>query len=243
VSDSSAYIKIIDKLDQYEVLSVLERKDLLLDIQKVAELHLEPEVIEPDSVCPVTKQEVIIPCQLTQCRYWVEHQWTKNCALNFMASQEVDQLSVEQVSFLYRKSVERVNSIYNRSFKVLQRHYLRDMLRNKGVPQFSFVPGFCVSCQSKLWEEDLADGNLRLTDQFGYCSVECKKQLPPQYFEIEHFFQADFYEIVKLGSELFNFYYLEDILGFQPNVLRNRLEKLRDSSESNDNKKKKKKAF
>lgn len=222
-------LKIIDKrLDNYEALSVLELKSLIEDLQKVAEVGPAPLVSAPESVCPLSKQGVITACQLRTCRYYVDHKWTKNCSLNFMASQGVDHLSVDQVSLLYRKSTERVNSIYSRALKIVQRHYLRDMLRNKGVPQFSFLPGFCPACQTRLLEEDLADDSLRLRDGYGYCSAECKKQFPANYFEIESFFQADFYQIVRVGSEIFNFYYLEEILGFQLNVLRNRLEKLRD---------------
>lgn len=184
---------------------------------------------EPDSVCPMTKEEVRLPCGLKQCRYWVEHEWAKNCSINFMATQEKENLSVEQVSLLYRKAPERVDSIYKRSFKIVQRHYLRDVIRNKGVPQFRYISGFCVTCQSKLLDNEITNPALRLDADFGYCSTDCKRQVPPSFFEIERFFQADFFRVVEIGSELFNFYYLEEMLGFQPNVLRNRLEKLRDS--------------
>jgi hypothetical protein len=58
--------------------------------------------------------------------------------------------------------------------------------------------------------------------------VECKKHYSPQYFEIEQFFESEFFRVIEVGAEIFNFYYLEEILGFQQNVLRNRLEKIRD---------------
>lgn len=96
------------------------------------------------------------------------------------------------------------------------------------MPRFKFLPGFCVTCQSRLTDEELADASLLLTDGFGYCTPECKKQYTPQYFEIERFFESEFFKILEIGAELFTFYYLEEILGFQPNVLRNRLEKIRD---------------
>jgi hypothetical protein len=221
-------LKIIDeKLNRFDSLTVLEKQIFFTELQKIASVEQKTHEEEIESVCPVTKQEVVAECQLKTCRYWVEHSWTKNCALNFMASQEIDALTVEQVSLLFRKSSNRIDSIYQQCFKIVQRHYLRDTLRNKGVPQYNFIPGYCVSCQTRLLEEDLANDALRLEHGHGYCSPECKKTFPPNYFEIEKFFQADFYRIIQVGSELFNFYYLEEILGFQPNVLRNRLEKLR----------------
>jgi len=216
------------KLDQFEQLTALERKDVLHSLHKYAQVN-HHQFDEPESVCPVIKEEVRLACGLNKCRYWIDQPWTKNCAVNFMTAQGKENLSVEQVSLLYRKAPERVDSIYKRSFKIVQRHYLRDMVRNRGVPQFTYVSGFCVACQSKLLDEELTNSALRLDADFGYCSVECKKQFPPPFFEVERFFQADFFKVVEIGSELFNFYYLEEMLGFQPNVLRNRLEKLRDS--------------
>jgi len=208
-----------------------ERLHLLKDIEKIAEIE-KIEHMEAESVCPVTKHATHLPCGLQKCRFWVDHPWTKNCALNFLLKQEKqkDRLSIEQVSLLYKKSPQRVESIYKRSFKIVQRHYLKKLLRTRSVPQFTFVEGFCVTCQSKLLEEDLADPQLVLGEGLGYCSSECKKQHPPAYFEIEKFFQTEFLRVVETGSELFNFFYLEEILGFQPNVLRNRLEKLRDEA-------------
>lgn len=220
--------QISDKLDKFEQLSALERKDLLHSLNNYGKVTPQ-KFDEPDSVCPITKEEVRVSCDLKGCRYWVDHSWTKNCSINFMATQEKENLSVEQVSLLYRKAPERVDSIYKRSFKIVQRHYLRDIIRNNRVPQFRYIPGFCVTCQSKLLEEEITNPNLRLDEDFGYCSSDCKKKFPPPFFEVERFFQSDFFKVVELGSTLFNFYYLEEILGFQPNVLRNRLEKLRDS--------------
>jgi hypothetical protein len=226
-------LKIINEaLDRYDTLTPLEQKDLILKIQKFgAVMEHAPEL--PESVCPITHISLQLPCGLTKCSYWVDHPWTKNCALNFMSVHEKEQLTMEQVSLLYRKSPERVDSIYKRCFKILQRHYLRDLLRNKAVPRFHFYKGFCVACQSRLLQEEMDDPTLRLEEGFGYCSADCKKQYTPHYFEIEKFFEADFYRVVEVGSELFNFYALEEILGFQPNVLRNRLEKIREGTDKN----------
>lgn len=224
-------LKIISKsLSEFERLDSRGRFQTLQQIKDFAKVE-QIERSEPQSVCPVTKQGIRAPCELRGCKFWVEHHWTKNCALNFLLNQEKkDRLTVEQVSFLYKKSPQRVESIYKRSFKIVQRHYLKDLLRTKSAPQFTYLAGFCVTCQTKLLEEDLSDQNLSLGEGFGYCSAECKKQHPPAYFEIERFFEAEFLRVVEIGSELFNFFYLEEILGFQPNVLRNRLEKLREES-------------
>jgi hypothetical protein len=234
-------LKIIRQaLEGYDSMDTAQRLNFIKSLSKVATVD-RVSTGDIDFMCPVTKEGVRSSCNLTQCRYWVDHDWTKNCALSFLTGQEEkkagtrqaktsDRLSVEQISMLYRKSAQRIDSIFKRSFKVVQRHYLRDVLREKGVPRFTFVEGFCVTCQSQLLEEELADPVLSLGDGKGYCSLDCKKQHPPAYYEIERFFEAEFLRVVEVGSELFTHFYLEEILGFQPNVLRNRLEKLREES-------------
>lgn len=225
-------LKIISqRLQGFETLTSVERLEAIREIKQFAQIEqIPPQAAQ--SVCPVTKQSIRAPCGLTTCKFYVEHAWTNNCALNFLLNQEKqkDKLTIEQISLLYKKSPQRVESIYKRAFKIVQRHYLKDLLRSRQTPQFTYLPGFCVTCQSSLLEEELGDTQLALGEGYGYCSTECKKQHPPQYYEIEKFFEAEFLRVVETGSELFNFFYLEEILGFQPNVLRNRLEKLRDES-------------
>lgn len=223
-------LKIISqRLEEFETLTSTERLQTVQEIKKLAEIEkITPQASQ--SVCPVTKQSIRAPCGLTTCKFHVDHPWTNNCALNFLLNQEKqkDKLTVEQISLLYKKSPQRVESIYKRAFKIVQRHYLKDLLRSRQTPQFTYLPGFCVTCQSSLLEEELGDVQLALGGGFGYCSTECKKQHPPQYYEIEKFFEAEFLRVVETGCELFNFFAVEELLGFQPNVLRNRLEKLRE---------------
>lgn len=226
-------LKALEKeLRVYTDLDVEGRHNLLKNLSELADLNHLEETPTCDSICPYTKEALRIPCSLKKCLYWNDNAWVKNCSLNFLLNQRADALTVPQVSLLYGKSPERVESIYKRCFKIVQRHYLKNVLRERKIPRFKFIPGFCVTCQTKLLPEELENPSFCLNEGYGYCSTECKKQYPPQYFEIEKFFESDFFKIIEIGSELFNFYYLEEILGFQPNVLRNRLEKIRDGKKS-----------
>lgn len=220
-------------LSRYPDLDLSARHMLIKRIGQYANIDRLEGANECDSVCPYTKEALRVPCGLKSCLYWNQNDWTKNCSLNFLLKQKADALSVSQVSLLYGKSPERVESIYKKCFKIVQRHYLRSTLRDRKVPRFAFIPGFCVSCQSQLLEEELDDPTLHLTDGFGYCSTDCKKNYPPNYFEIERFFESEFMRVVEVGAEIFYFHYLEEVLGFQPNVLRNRLEKIRDGKKNN----------
>lgn len=215
------------ELTQYGDLDLTERHTLLKRLSLGADLESIPDT-ECDSICPYTKEALRVGCGLKHCLYWNPNPWVKNCSLNYLLRQKADALSIAQVSLLYGKSPERVESIYKKCFKIVQRHYLKTKLRERKVPRFKFLHGFCVTCQSRLTEEEIQDQTLVLADGFGYCTPECRKQYTPQYFEIERFFESEFFKIIEVGSELFIFYTLEEILGFQPNVLRNRLEKIRD---------------
>lgn len=219
---------ISGKLEKFDQLLPIEKAHVFAQLKKIADVAFE-KVPESESICPVHQQPVVAPCGLKKCRYWVDQGWTRNCALNFLSAQEKENLTIDQVSLLFRKPPERVDAIYKRAFKIVQRHYLKDQIRNKGTPWFKYLPGYCVACQTKLLEDEIADPQLRLDPEHGYCTTDCKSQFPPQYYTVEKFFEADFYRVVEVGGELFNFYYLEEILGFQPNALRYRLEKLRKS--------------
>lgn len=203
------------------------RLEFLKKLSRFGEIKpLEQEMLkEPESTCPVHREPLRLPCGLSACRYWVEQPWVKNCALNFMSSQSQQNLSVNQVSLLYRKSPVRVDSIFRRCFKVIQRHYLKDLIHNRGYPRFQFLTGFCVDCESKLTRDEILNPSLRVGFDFGYCSPECRKSYQPHTFDLEYFFQTRMENIVKVGAEFFNVYALEEILGFQANVLRARLEK------------------
>ena len=236
--DNTVLLDISRELDRYTQMDSRERHGFLRIIQQHARIDVHEAQSPAPSTCPYTKEPLAVPCRLGKCPFWVNHPWTKNCSLNFLVDQAKENLTVEQVSFLYKKSSERVQSIYKNCFKIVQRHYLKDYLKTRGVPRFHFIPGFCVHCQSRLTDEEIQDPTLRLDQEHGYCSADCKKQFPASYFEIEKFFEADFFRVVELGGEIFNFYYLEEVLGFQPNVLRNRLEKIRDGEKEKRKRKK-----
>lgn len=232
--ESLNILKDIDlKLSDYPDMSLRERHELLSKLSMLATLNFIEGEVSDESICPYTKESLRVPCGLKKCMYWNPNPWVKNCSLNFLLNQKnAETLSISQVSLLYGKSPKRVESIYKKCFKIVQRHYLKSVLRERKIPQFKFIKDFCVTCQSTLLPEELENESLRLNEGFGYCSTECKKQYPPQYFDIELFFESDFFKIIEVGSELFNFYYLEEVLGFQQNVLRNRLEKIRDGKKS-----------
>lgn len=225
--DVTALQQLEAELSLYGDLDVSARHSLLKRLSGVARLDMMDDAT-CDSICPYTKEPLRVSCGLKSCLYWNPNEWIKNCSLNYLLRQKADALSVSQVSFLYGKAPERVESIYKKCFRIVQRHYLKTILQERKIPRFNFIQGFCVCCQSRLTDEEIADQTLTLLDGHGYCSPECRKQYTPQYYEIEKFFETEFFRLIEVGSELFTFHLLEEILGFQPNVLRNRLEKIRD---------------
>jgi hypothetical protein len=227
VNDPVATLKIINEtFNLFPRMTLAERVGFLKDLKGVAEIKASTAEAKAETSCPVLNEPLILPCGVEKCRYWVDQPWAKNCVFHYLAEQQREALSVDQVAFLYRKSPARVDSIYKRCFKIVQRHFLKDHLRNKDVPRFSFLPGFCVHCQTKLTEAELNDKNLALTEGFGYCTADCKRKYPPNFFEIEKFFESEFLKVVNVGLEMFNYCALEEILGLQLNVLRQRLEKV-----------------
>ncbi len=215
---------LLSGFERLDSLSVSERFDFFKNVTELANVrNLSLGEIE-NSICPYTKKETVVPCQLNRCMFWVEREGCNNCALNFLMRESVDKLSVQQFSYLYQKSPQRVESIFKRCFKIVQRHYLKTRLRELKVPRFTYQPGFCVACESRLLESE-KEPTLMLGNGFGYCQASCKKDLPPLHFEIERFFESEFKHVLAVACDMFTTYYVEEILGFQPNILRGRLEK------------------
>lgn len=218
--------QLLHKAKNFRGLSFPEKVEFVKELKTLGKVS-NKEYEASCSTCPHTKEALVRPCSLKKCPFWVKHEFTKNCALNYMASLEEDKLTLEQISFLFEKNLARVESLNKDALKVVQRVFLKDLLVHKEVPRFNFIEGFCVKCQTKLTEDDFEDPSMSLGDGFGYCSRECKRTYLPDIWKVEKFFETDLLTLVRVGAELFNFYYLEEILGFQPNVLRNRLDKLR----------------
>jgi hypothetical protein len=128
-------------------------------------------------------------CQLRQCRYHIDYEWTANCLLAYMHQQQVESLSVDEVSFLYRIPAERVKQKIEEATVALRTGALEQQReRDDSLSrQFRYLLGarLCCVCESPVGDEPVAR-NLQV-ERIGafYCSRECRDEKPPRVVELE----------------------------------------------------------
>ena len=127
-------------------------------------------------VCPVMKCQLNLPCQLQECKFWINVDWTRNCLLSYAATQGVSNLTVEEVSFLYDFPLKKVIELSNSALKKMHDGVVHAESYNSPEleRQFWFIPTkkVCCVCSSSIPDDD---GNrIDIADLgLAYCSQDC----------------------------------------------------------------------
>lgn len=139
--------------------------------------------------CSLTGTTLRTDCQLRQCRYHIDYEWTANCLLAYMHQQQVESLSVDEVAFLYRIPAERVKQKIEEATVALRTQALEQQRERDDslARKFRYLMGarLCCVCESPLGDEPVSR-NLQI-ERIGafYCSRECRDEKPPRVIELE----------------------------------------------------------
>lgn len=139
--------------------------------------------------CSVTGTTLRTGCQLGQCRYHIDYEWSANCLLAYMHQQQVESLSVDEVSFLYRIPSERVKQKIDEATVRLRTQALDQQRGHEDslARRFRYLMGarLCCVCEQPVDDEPVPRG-LQVERLGGfYCSRECRDEKPPRIIELE----------------------------------------------------------
>jgi len=140
--------------------------------------------------CSKIDATVTARCQIESCRYHIRYQWSANCLLAYMQQQNIDALSIDEISFLYRIPVDNVKCSIDRSTAQLRAQAIDVQAQYDEwlTPQFSFLLSrqVCVVCESTLDPNEPLNRSLTI-ESIGaaYCSKECREAKPPRIIELE----------------------------------------------------------
>lgn len=88
-----------------------ELKSTLEQVRRRFGLERPPgPVRRPGVMCPFTQMQVVSPCSLSKCKYFIENAWSRNCLLEHLEARGSDSLAIEEIAFLYETTVEAVES-------------------------------------------------------------------------------------------------------------------------------------
>jgi hypothetical protein len=92
----------------------MNAKDRKLATNRLSSLGIEtPEgpIRRPGIECPFTAMQVVSPCNLSKCGYFIENEWSRNCVLEYVDVQGSESLAPEEIAFLYGSSTEDVKQV------------------------------------------------------------------------------------------------------------------------------------
>jgi len=106
-----------DILDLLHRTSNMTPSEVQKTIDSLADMGIEPldeTLTRPGITCPFTDTQLVVPCSMEKCSFYIKNVWSKNCLLQYMDNQNADSLSVEEIAFLYETNTKTVeNSIKN----------------------------------------------------------------------------------------------------------------------------------
>jgi len=160
-----------------------------------------------NTFCQKTGEKVQECCQNASCIYHTSYQNAYNCALVYMGSQEINQLSFKDISILLNIPINKILKNYNLGMKLLREQAL---IHSNLEPAFTIVlsNNVCVCCE-KLIEEGAL---IQFTDNgknISYCSKKCVKAYPPNVVELEIKYKNSITSILKW---MFHYYKTFDII-------------------------------
>jgi hypothetical protein len=93
--------------------------------------------------------QVVSPCNLRKCGYFIENEWSRNCVLEYIDVQGSEALAPEEIAFLYGSSTESVEQVIAQGMSQLRenseetvgfsgdfkRHTSQEVCANVGVDE------------------------------------------------------------------------------------------------------------
>ena len=165
-----------------DILNILSRasdmnsKELEEALNNLEDLGIEPlsgPIMRPGITCPFTEMQVISPCSLKKCNFYVENEWSRNCLLQYMEEQNYEELSSEEIAFLYQTTTEKVEDTIREAMSQLRENSEETVgisgdfskkepkkfkisegsLENLEISNNTLFPPFLEEANKKLFEE------------------------------------------------------------------------------------------
>lgn len=157
-------------------------------------------------ICPIHKQEVLVPCQITDCIYYTKTSFSKvnNCILVYMAQEKMITLNAEDISILTNISLKQVNYDLKQAMALLRTNVVYDNLNTEIDAKFDILTNkdVCVVCEKPV----LSENKYNLYDKYTikYCSNKCISLKPPAVILLEYKCQEDIKTILKWTIKKYN---------------------------------------
>lgn len=137
--------------------------------------------------CPATGEKLNTACGLNECRYHVEFKYNNNCLLSYLNSHGTDQLSAEEIAYLYNVPLATVQKEIDNGFSLLRKEaFLAEAVQDPDMEkQFSFIATDKICCVCGSSTNPQTKLNVKDTP-LAYCSTECSEDEPQGMIQLEY---------------------------------------------------------
>lgn len=104
----SATLELRSLADQLPYMEAGELQETLKRLKEMGIETPQDSRLPPGITCPFTETQLIAPCALAKCPYYIENKVSRNCLLEYLGAQDKDALEIEEIAFLLQISPDEV---------------------------------------------------------------------------------------------------------------------------------------
>ena len=82
---------------------------------------------KPGIQCPVTEMSLVSTCCISSCPYNIANEWHRNCLLDYLDTQGGENLSIEEIAFLYEDTPKNVKKVIDSGMTKLRDNSVQTM--------------------------------------------------------------------------------------------------------------------
>jgi hypothetical protein len=135
--------------------------------------------------CNVLRMTIYTPCCLQKCPWWVSNKAAMNCLKHYLTMKEVDNLTPEDFSWLYKIPYNTVKELYTKHLVKIQRIKFKQNLEDCVHWRYIKSKRVCCVCESATDQPFHIEGNL------AWCSDQCYWLKEPWIVNVEVLFETD----------------------------------------------------
>lgn len=193
--DHCTFLKDVEKALDKPALLDLKTRNHTVDEAKAA---FEVGTPRKDGfACNILHMTIFTACNLQKCPWWVNNKTAMNCLKQYLTVKEVDNLTPEEFSWLYRIPYNTVRELYNKHLIQIQRIKFKQSLED--VVRWKYVKSkrVCCVCESATDQPFHVEGNL------AWCSDQCYWQKEPWLVSMELLFETDAKNVLSCIVKVF----------------------------------------
>ena len=159
----------------------------------------EVEYVTSPLYCTILKTNVVIPCLLRSCPFWIDRKPSLNCLLCYYRDREgTEELSTREIAEVLDYTVTETNAYLDSGLVALRHMSIGLPVGSKDLQEvFEFLPSPDVCCVCERPTPEVRDDILKVNNtNLAYCSLVCRIRKNPTIIRLENKFHADIADIL-----------------------------------------------